>query len=64
MRVPAGRAPDLASSAPGLWEPSFLHVSKGSQVALCSSLAGGVLKYQLKYVYGEREIVQNMATLY
>lgn len=61
VRVPAGRAPDLASSAPGLWEPSFLHVLKGSQVALCSSLAGGGLKYHLKYVYG-REILQNIAT--
>lgn len=46
--VPADSAQDLASSAPGLWEPSFSHVSKGSQVVLCSSSAVWGQRYNEK----------------
>lgn len=37
--APAGKAPGPASSAPGLWEPSFWHALRGFQAAWCSSLA-------------------------
>lgn len=49
--LPAGRAPGLASSVPGLWEPSFWHVSKASQAAWCSSWAGELQTHQ-KHTHG------------